>query len=505
MLTSVQPPLTKDALHELVHDWFDISVPRYAVAAGNTSPFDYLCHSFFDGASSWNEQPPAHADCVVWANRGGGKTYLGAIATAMDLVFKPGIRLCILGGSREQSHRMYDYLRDFFEKDELRDLLPSPLKRDGGVLSNGSRVEILSQSHRSVRGRRVHKLRCDEVEEFDRDIWQAAQLITRSGWCGGRRVPGTIEALSTMHRTHGLMRKLTDSKDPNHSSCRVFRWNVLDVMEQCEPQRDCGGCPLWGDCGGRAKDAAGFVMVDDAINQWRRTDDNTWASEMMCHRPTRSACVYPMFDEQKHVRTIPVIRGEDKSDPVNKMEQHRNPAIAGKMQAFGTIIGGVDFGLRSPFVMLWAQMRGRGDEARIEVFDEYIAGDRTLDEHAKVILERGWPRPKWIGVDPAGRQRSSHTKLTDIDVLRGYDLTIRTRDSKIKEGIAAVRRWIDRGQLVIDPRCGRLIEAMTCYHFDVHDPASETPIKDGPDHACDALRYMVINVAQCSTVQRRGY
>ena len=35
---------------------------------------------------------------------------------------------------------------------------------------------MLAQSQRAVRGLRVQKLRCDEVEMFNPSIWEAAQL-----------------------------------------------------------------------------------------------------------------------------------------------------------------------------------------------------------------------------------------------------------------------------------------------------------------------------------------
>ena len=42
---------------------------------------------------------------------------------------------------------------------------------------------------------------------------------------------------------------------------------------------------------------------------------------------------------------------------------------------------------------------------------------------------------------------------------------------------------------------------MTEYHFDPDRPYSDDPVKDGPDHLCDALRYMLVNLtfqpAQC--------
>ena len=42
--------------------------------------------------------------------RGAGKTRLGAIATLLDLLHKPGINIRILAGSLEQSLRMWEHL-----------------------------------------------------------------------------------------------------------------------------------------------------------------------------------------------------------------------------------------------------------------------------------------------------------------------------------------------------------------------------------------------------------
>ncbi|MDL1948463.1 hypothetical protein FBQ97_01430 [Acidobacteria bacterium ACD] len=48
--------------------------------------------------------------------------------------------------------------------------------------------------------------------------------------------------------------------------------------------------------------------------------------------------------------------------------------------------------------------------------------------------------------------------------------------------------------LRIDPRCARLIEALRSYHYPAEQRDSLEPVKDGSDHACDALRYLVVNL-----------
>jgi len=484
-------PLSSDELHTLAHRLLGLWMPR-SRGAGHSSPFDYLVHTFFEDGGCLagfgvlrgevgSAKPQAAGgraagDCVVWANRGGGKTMLGAAATLLDMLFKPGVQVRILGGSLEQSSRMYRYLRELIDRPMLRPMLAGAPTQRRLRLINGSEVEVLSQSQRSVRGVRVHKLRCDEVEEFDEEVWAAAQLVTRSGMCGPVAVRGSVEALSTMHRPFGLMHELTRGGGPSRT---IFRWSVLEVLERCPPQRDCDTCPLWDDCRGSAKEASGFVRIDDAIAQRQRCSDDAWASEMLCLRPRRSDCVYANFKPGEHVRDLSTA-GLDPHD------------------ADAVIVGGMDFGLRCPLVMLWARVVEIDERRVLWVFDEYTREDGLLEGHLDRIAARGWPTPQWIGADPAGRQRSSQTGLSEIDVMKSRGLRVRAMPSRLADGIELVRRMLDRDQLRIAPRCRGLIAAMQSYHFDPKRPTDPTPVKDGPDHLCDALRYMAMGLERGS-------
>ena len=444
-------------------------VPDGAVCEGHASPMDYLEHAFFE-----------RGDAVVWANRGGGKTFYGAVATLLDMVFKPGVRVRILGGSLEQSSKMYGYLRWMLERGALGGLVDGKVTQKGVRLVNGSEVEILAQSERAVRGQRVQKLRCDELELFDREVWEAAQFVTRGAVCGGVRVEGAVEAFSTMHRPYGLMREVV-GEDAGRS---VFRWSALDVMGRCEAERACAGCVIEGACEGRAKEGRGFLSVGDVIRQRKRSSAERFDAEMLCLRPSRSDAVFGRFDPGRHVRGVEVDRGLE-------------------------WVGGMDFGMRSPLVMLWAQLRERGGERVVEVVDEYVATDRTMSEHAREIEGRGWPGVSWVGVDPAGGARNEQTGLSNIGWLRKRGYRVRAKRSGVMDGVELLRWRLDGvgdgPLLVIDPRCAGLIEAMTCYHFDGDRPWSGEPVKDGYDHAVDALRYMVVNMGVGGRVERRGY
>ena len=297
-----------------------IDVPRRSMCRQHQSPMDYLAHVFF-------ERP---GDVVVWANRGGGKTFYGAVATLLDLLFKPGIEVCILGGSFEQSARMYAYLQAMLDRPALRPLVDGQLTRRGVRLQNGSRVELAAQAQTSVRGHRVQKLRCDEIDLFDRDVWSAAQFVTRSNQGGPIAVRGSVECFSTMHRPYGLMNELVAQTqgELTDGGWRLIQWCALDVIERCEAQRLCQTCVLDTWCEGRAKTSGGFLPVEDAVVQRQRSGRAAFECEMLCRRPSRTEAVFTSFDAAQHVSAV-------EADPSLRW------------------IGGMDFGIRNPFVMLW--------------------------------------------------------------------------------------------------------------------------------------------------------
>ncbi len=548
-----RPPRTPAELHAFLRERLDIEVADAPMLPASTAPFHYLVHTFFEGRFAPSPGPASDfvpTDAVLWANRGGGKTFLGAVATMLDLVFKPAVQVRILGGSLEQSRRMHDHLRRLFDHPALADLIDGRMTEKRLRLKNGACAEILAQSETAVRGTRVQKLRCDEVELFDRDVWLAAQLTTRSlplrgPW--GPWVRGSIEALSTMHRPFGLMWDIVAeagglematsqmAKGPNanprertHSSMRpfgplppsrrrLFRWGVLDVLAPCGPEHACDSCALWDECGGRAKGdphgvphgetpriasrahaatlllrhpaappppRRGHITVADALALKARVDPETWRSEMLCLSPRRSHCVYPEFDPAVHV-----------------FDGHVEPPASAFGPA-GTLICGMDFGFRAPTVVLWALVAADGT---LRIIDERIAAGSRLEEHARAITDggapgaRGWPAPAWIGIDPAGNARSEQTGVSNAHCLRAAGLAVRTRAMPIHAGVNLVRARLapadaSAPRLLVHRRCTGLIEALQRYHYDESRPESLDPVKDGPDHAADALRYLVVGL-----------
>ena len=194
-------PRSRRTLRDFVRLAYGLTVPERAVCPGHAAPMDYLEQAFLGPGR----------DLLVWACRGGAKTELGSIATHLDSIFRPGCQTRILGGSLDQSEKMYEYLRRKWSGAFGRLLAGEPTGRRT-ELWNGSAVEVLTQSQRSIRGQRVHRLRCDEVDEFDPDVWRAAQFVTQSGpGRDGRWIAAQLEAFSTMHRPFGPMADLVEA------------------------------------------------------------------------------------------------------------------------------------------------------------------------------------------------------------------------------------------------------------------------------------------------------
>jgi Terminase RNaseH-like domain len=494
-----RPPRSRLDLKNYVKAFLSINVPDRKVCRDHSSPMDYLWRSYaadIRGEAVSALRPagilPAekkqgqdvlatntrNADVVVWANRAGGKTELAAVATLLDCIFKPSCQVRILGGSGEQAGRMYDYLRSFLNRG-FDEFLAGPMRKARCHFLNGSTVEVLTQSATSVRGQHVQKLRCDELELFGEDVFAAAKFTTQStsGIIAG------MELISTMHRPYGLMHKAVSAA--TQFDTPVLKWCVWEVIEKCR-DRSCSQCPLWTDCRGKARNADGYLKIDDCITQMRRASRAGWEAEMLCKRPSRQNIVFDEFDAAVHVGPVDY----DPNLPLYRA---------------------LDFGFVNPFVCLWIQVDGTGV---VRAIDEYVRSRATIDAHAMEIKSRT-PAPEQrvtaTFCDPAGGGVNDVTGTSAVRELRALGIMVRSRRSGILEGIELIRRAIragdGRSRLIISPRCPRLIEAMECYHYpDSARAPGELPLKDGLyDHPIDALRYFFINHARPEKTSTRRY
>lgn len=467
-------PVTREDIKNYVKVYLSIDIPDKKICEGHSSPMDYLKHSFF---VDFKEGRAGNGDAIVWANRAGGKTELAAIATLLDCIFKPRCQVRILSGSGEQAGRMYEYLTGFL-RDGFDDFLAGPIRKSKCRFANGSAVEVLTQSQRSIRGQHIQKLRCDEVELFDEEVFAAAKLTTQST----AGLLAAMEMISTMYRPYGLMQRIVSTAEELRTP--VFKWCLWEVIEKCT-DRGCSQCPLWVDCEGKAKRGDGYLKIDDCITAMRRASRAGWEAEMLCKRPSKENVVFDEFEPVIHIRQLDY----DPNLPLYRA---------------------LDFGFVNPFVCLWVQV---DENSVVRVIDEYVRSRATIDVHAEEIKRRtpfGEGRVASTFCDPAGKSTNDVTGTSVVRELRTLGIATRFRQSGILEGIELIRRSLRAGdgksRLLISPRCQRLTEAMQCYRYPEGSKAGELPLKDGVyDHPIDALRYFFVNYKHTGKTTTRRY
>ncbi|MBL8763457.1 MAG: hypothetical protein JNM07_04225 [Phycisphaerae bacterium] len=146
-------------------------------------------------------------------------------------------------------------------------------------------------------------------------------------------------------------------------------------------------------------------------------------------------------------------------------------------------------------MVLWARL----DERNVLwVEDELVRRQTVLDDLVRQAEARPWPRPEWFGADPAGHAAHEQTGRSSIGALARLGWRIRARRAGLREGIHLVKARLRPGagasRIRVASRCDLLLESLERYRYPDHDPETEVPLKDGHDHACDALRYMVLNL-----------
>ena len=465
-------PKSKRDLQKMAKLLFGVKFPDKRLCANHDSPLDYLAASFLK-----------QQDLLVWANRCGGKTMLAAAATIFDALFRGPMKIRVLGGSFDQSARLGEYIREFVAN--RPELIEGKIRKDRVILAGGSEIRMLAQSQRAVRGQHVQKIRCDEVDLFDHDVWQAVQFSTRSE----EKTRGSIEVLSTLHRGGGLMDQLVKQAIANRENpdvgtgggYRLINWCLWEVIERCPKRRKCSECLLEEDCMGIAKKAAGFFRIDDAITIKSRSSKAAWESEMLCKGPRRQNLVFDEFEQSKHVRAVeycpdwPTFRA-------------------------------IDFGYASPLSCLWIQLSPSGV---VHVIDEYIKARLPVARHAVAIKAKDPGPIAATFVDPAGRQKESTSGAACTEILASAGIVCTSRPSFINDGLELLRTAlapaVGEPGLYIHPRCRTLIDSFNSYHYpDPNSPGDpDKPVKDGPDHAIDALRYFFINKMRPAVETRR--
>jgi hypothetical protein len=469
-------PLTDEHLWGYIAAFCGVEVPRARITLrpgcrNHVAPFEYLADSFFDRVG----------DCIVWANRGGSKTFCAALLSVLEHVHKPALQTRILGGSLEQSKRMYEHFEPF-AREQFAEFVDGEPQQLLTRFRNGGKVEILAASMRSVLGRHIPRLRLDEVDEFDPEVLSAAMGTSMDVVVKGKVVyRSRVEELSTFHHPYGVM--ATEIARTAETGTRQYRWCLFETLERCSTDYSCSQCNLWGDCQGVAKqECAGYITVDNAQKWKRRHSIEAWESWFLCKRPYAGSSFFRSYDPELHVARAVIPYNPD-------------------LPLYRTW----DWGTNGPTACLWIQVDEHGPRLQVLVIDE-MRCDHTASSDMVRQFQRHHAEMKYGPViadycDPSGLSYILEWQKAGIyPVGRGTAKQGARALNMRMEGWEIIRQLLRDGEgkpsLVISPACRFLPDEFAEAHYPeqkVNQPPSEDMVEVN-DHSLAALRYFCLGV-----------
>lgn len=215
---------TDDELHAWVVGHLGIRLPRVAVCEHHVAPFTAFANAYF----------ARDARCVWKASRGfGGKTVMLA-ALSLTEAITLGAGVTLLGGSGEQSQRVHAYMAGedtnlpatFWEHPHAPRRLLRVLNVKNQRLTNGGWVRALMASSTSVRGPHPQRLRGDEIDEMDAEIWDAAQGQPMEA----RGIREQVVGSSTHQHADGTMTR--ELQHAHERGWPVYEWCYRETMAE---------------------------------------------------------------------------------------------------------------------------------------------------------------------------------------------------------------------------------------------------------------------------------
>lgn len=434
-----------------IADAFGVHVAPVPVCRGHSAPLDFLAEWVLD-------RPPLS---LVLGPRGGGKSYLSALATHVDSLNHDRHGTKILGGSLAQSQQVYNALRDFDRENPRAGFFRS-FTKTAAIYVTGSEVSILAASPHSVRGPHVPTLRLDEIDEIDPDIRESAM-----GMCMARDgVPASVTMTSTWHRLGGPMGGLIERAREPDSGITHHAFCVFEVLERCPAGRSgpkvdtpdlyerCPECPIRKWCHAeidetgrpKAKRAAGHYAIDSLIQKVRSVSARVFEADYLCAGPRADGLWFPQFDPVANV----------------SQDAEYDPALP--------VILAVDSGVFTGGVFL--QVRHDGSRHRVTVFADYLAEGLDVGRNARALLElarvRCNGRRDRIVTDPAGGARNPVGPTVIAEYERcGLRPLERWPLRPVADGLALVESFVRSADgtvgLTVHPRCKHLIAAFAAY------------------------------------------
>lgn len=461
-------PQNDEQLHDWIKAYLGVHIPRTAVYPGSVPPFSLVADTYFRRVQR----------ALVLACRGGGKTLNFSLLNLLRSKFIPGTGTGHFAAVEAQGDWGMSYLkewlqRSYLSKDVAKDFSGYVEWHNGSWVRRGS-----GYSNKGVTASHPNRLVIDEV-----DLWTPEQFETAQFMLSGTddHPPETLIA-STAYTAHGMM-QTTLLPQANRRNFSVYRWTVFETLKPC---RECLGekCELFqwehprtGEieplCGGRCTASDGYVPRDVAIDEFFRTDADTYLVQKLLGAPERQGLIYPQFLSSLHAPGPP-------------------PPEVKKFGKYGI---GVDWGYDHPLVFVVYAELPNGIYWGIEEHGERFATpDRELEIALGFRDKYGAETPFYCGLDqPKSIQAFYNAGLVVVPNL------VNRRD----DGHRYLRRLMDPNKgplLFLDPdRMPATVHELGAIH---RNEKGKEVLKDN-DFA-DASRHVLASAQEAGGIQAGG-
>ncbi len=215
-------PTTDDELWWLVRALFGVKIPRHAVCADHVAPFTAFADCYF-GRNSLDPTSPVQSLALWHGSRGlSGKSFMMS-TLGLTVAFALGAKVNLLGGSLAQSAAIHEHMREALYHDNAPTHMVTAEGNTLIRLSNGARIRPLTASQKTVRGPHPSVLLCDEIDEMDLKILDAAlgQPMQQTNYLGHTISPYTVMC-STWQNPDGTFTEILRRAEA--TGIPIYRW-----------------------------------------------------------------------------------------------------------------------------------------------------------------------------------------------------------------------------------------------------------------------------------------
>lgn len=246
------PPQDREQLWWAVKALFGVSIPRTRVCPDHCAPFDAFADAYFRECTLEGYEGPISR--AIWhCSRGlAGKSF--TVSTlGLTFAYIIGADITILGGSLAQSDNVHAYMVKQMEFEGISPTMTVDQTATKTLLTNSGRIRPLPASQKNVRGPHPSILLCDEADEMELDIYDAAlgQPMQQENYLN--QVIDTFTVVSsTWQYSDGTFTEILRRAEEKHQP--VYRWcfketsNPVDgwlTPKMIDEKRDAVSAEMW--------------------------------------------------------------------------------------------------------------------------------------------------------------------------------------------------------------------------------------------------------------------